>query len=97
MLPITDAAVALGRMLTELTRSGKKVLVALDGVYPTRHVRIFAQQLQMFMRRQYSVFALMAGSYEDISDLQNEKSLTSLYRAIKFAMGPLDLAVVAQR
>jgi hypothetical protein len=39
----------------------------------------------------------MAGLYENISALQNEKTLTFLYRAPKFAMEPLNLALIAQR
>ena len=95
--PITDTVVALDRMLATTTHSGKKVLIAMDEVSSTPEVRVFVQQFQIFMRRKYSIYTLMAGLYENISGLQNEKTLTFLYRAPKFAMEPLNLTLIAQR
>lgn len=93
--PITDTVVALDRMLDKLTYKGKKVLVTIDEAVASPNMRTFASQFQIFMRRNYNVFLLMTGLYENINNLQNEKTLTFLYRAPKVALGPLNLTLIA--
>ena len=95
--PITDVAVALDRMLAQLTNKGKKVLVTVDEAAPNAHVREFASQFQIYLRRNHAVFLLMTGLYENVYDLQNESTLTFLYRAPKFEMGPLNAVLVAKQ
>ena len=95
--PITDIVVALDRMLDQLTRRGKKVLVTLDEAVSNQHVREFASQFQIYMRRNYNLFLLMTGLYENIYELQNEKTLTFLYRAPKFEMEPLNFRLVTKQ
>lgn len=48
------------------------------------------------MRQEYPIFILMAGLYENIYELQNNKSLTFLYRAPKIILEPLNLTAVRQ-
>lgn len=81
--PITDIFVALGKMLDALTKKNKKILVTIDDVISNENVQVFVLQFQIFMRRKYNIFLLMAGSHENIQRLQDEKSLTFLYRAPK--------------
>ncbi|MBQ9042284.1 MAG: ATP-binding protein [Eggerthellaceae bacterium] len=95
--PITDVVVALDRMLGRLTDKGKKVLVAVDEAVPNAHVREFASQFQIYIRKGYDVFLLMTGLYQNVYDLQNQETLTFLYRAPKFEMGPLNRALVARQ
>ncbi len=95
--PITDIVVALDRMLDQLTRKGKKIMVALDEAVSNQYVREFASQFQIYMRKNYNVFMLMTGLYENIYELQNEKTLTFLYRAPKFAMEPLNYKLVTKQ
>lgn len=95
--PITDVVVALDRMLEQLVRKGKKVLVTIDEVVTNAHVREFASQFQIFMRKGHGVFLLMTGLYENVHNLQNEDTLTFLYRAPKFEMGPLNPRLVAKQ
>lgn len=95
--PITDIVVAIRRMLGKLTKSGKKVLITIDEVSSTQHMREFASQFQIFMREGLSVFLLMTGLYENIYELQNEKTLTFLYRAPKIALKPLSIPLISQK
>lgn len=95
--PITDVVVALDRMLGQLSRRGKKVLVTVDEAVSNAHVREFASQFQIFMRKNHNVFLLMTGLYENVHDLQNEATLTFLYRAPKFGMRPLNSRLVAKQ
>ena len=95
--PITDIVIALDRMLDQLTRKGKKVLVTLDEAVSNQYVREFASQFQIYIRRNYNLFMLMTGLFENIYELQNEKTLTFLYRAPKFEMEPLNSRLVAMQ
>ena len=95
--PITDIVVALRRMLGKLTQSGKRVLITIDEASSTKSMREFASQFQIFMREGLSVFLLMTGLYENIYELQNEKTLTFLYRAPKIALKPLSIPLIAQK
>lgn len=94
--PITDVVIALDRMLNNLTKKGKKVLITVDEVTSNVYVKQFVSQYQMFVRENYNVYLLMTGLYENIYELQNEKSLTFLYRAPKVELKPLNLKMVAR-
>ena len=94
--PITDEVIALRRMLEKLTRNGKKVLVAIDEVVPAKNIREFIGQFQIFMRENYNIFMLMTGLYENIYELQNEATLTFLYRAPKVELPPLSTGLIAK-
>ncbi|MBQ0072452.1 MAG: ATP-binding protein [Spirochaetales bacterium] len=94
--PHLDVATVLDAILAELTRKGKKVLICIDEVVKNRQVIEFSSQFQIFMRKKYNVFLLMTGLYQNIYQLQNEKSLTFLYRAPKIEMEPLSLRRIAR-
>lgn len=93
--PITDIIVALDRMLDRLTKKGKKILVTVDEVVSSRFIREFVSQFQIFVRKNYNVFLLMTGLYDNLYELQNEETLTFLYRAPKITMSPLNKKNVA--
>ena len=95
--PITDIVVALRQMLEQLTKKGKRILVTIDEVSSTKAVRELASQFQIFMRENLSVFLLMTGLYKNISDLQNNKNLTFLYRAPKIHLSPLPTLPMAEQ
>ena len=95
--PITDVVAALDRMLEQLTRKGKKVLVAVDEAAPNAHVREFTSQFQISIRNGHAVFLLMTGLCENVYELQNKSTLTFLYRAPKVAMEPLNAKLVARQ
>ncbi len=95
--PITDHVVALRRMLEKLTKSGKKVLITIDEVSSTPQLREFASHFQIFMREGLSLFLLMTGLYENVYELQNEKTLTFLYRAPKIELRPLSIPLIMEK
>ena len=59
-------------------------------------MKVFVSAFQIFMRQDYPIFLLMTGLYENIYELQNDKSLTFLYRAPKIILEPLSLTAVCQ-
>lgn len=95
--PISDVVVALEKMLAELTRKGKKILITIDEVSNSRFLREFISQYQIFVRKNFNVFLLMTGLYENIYELQNEKTLTFLYRAPKLELKPLNIVLIAEK
>ncbi|MBR1477292.1 MAG: ATP-binding protein [Lachnospiraceae bacterium] len=95
--PVTDVEVALDRMFEEISRVKRKVLITVDEVINNPNVRIFAASFQIFIRKDYPVYLLMTGLYENIYNLQNEKSLTFLYRAPKIFLEPLNYTAMASQ
>lgn len=93
-VPITDMETALSKMLTALKKKGKYVLIEIDEVTNTENMRIFASAFQIFVRQDMPVFLLMTGLYENIYALQNEKSLTFLYRAPKIELIALNIGAI---
>lgn len=95
--PVTDMVVALRRMLQKLTNLGKRVLVTIDEAVSSETVREFASQFQIFIREELNVFLLMTGLYDNVYELQNEKTLTFLYRAPKIVLKPLNISLIARK
>lgn len=91
---IFDIEIALSRMLEIVKNQNKKILVMVDEVVKNKAIRIFVSSFQMFIRNDYPIFLLMTGLYENIYNLQNDKSLTFLYRAPKTELEPLNYTAV---
>lgn len=93
--PISNVISLLERMLEFLTKKKKKILICIDDISNNQNVRVFVQQYQIFIRKNFPLFLLMTGLYENVRSLQNEKSLTFLYRAPQINVGPLSLINIA--
>lgn len=50
---------------------------------------------QILVRNDLPVFLLMTGLYDNIKNLQDEKTLTFLYRAPRINLEPLNLNLIA--
>ncbi len=95
-VPITDIETALEKMLESLKKHSKKILITIDEGVNTPDMRAFASAFQIFVRQDLPVFLLMTGLYENINNLQNEKSLTFLYRAPKVELEPLNIGAISR-
>lgn len=93
--PIANIESAIERMLKVLKKNDKHLLIALDEVVSNREIRRFANAFQIFMRQDYNIYMLMTGLYENIYNLQNEDTLTFLYRAPKIMIEPLNISAIA--
>ncbi len=93
--PVTDIETALTKMLESLKKHGKKILITIDEVTSSPEMRVFASAFQIFIRQELPLFLLMTGLYENINELQNERSLTFLYRAPKLELKPLNIGTIA--
>lgn len=94
---IKDVTVLLNTILENITKENKRILVTIDEVTANKNIKEFVSQFQIFIRKNYNVFLLMTGLYENIYDLQNEKSLTFLYRAPKIELKPLSIPLIMQK
>lgn len=92
--PVTDIENAIERMLDQIKESGKRLLITVDEVVKSEYIKIFASSFQIFLRQDYPIYLLMTGLYENLYELQNDKSLTFLYRAPKIILEPLNYTAV---
>ena len=94
--PVTDIEVAIERMLDNLKKHNKRVLVAIDEAASTEEMRVFASAFQILIRKDYPLYLIMTGLYENIDELQNNKILTFLHRAPKIRLTPLNIGSIAE-
>lgn len=88
--PITDTETAIIKILEKMKKNGKRLLVTIDEMTNSEYMKVFAGSFQIFVRQDLPVFLLGTGLYENIEELQNERSLTFLYRAPKIQLKPLN-------
>ncbi len=94
---ITDLNVGIRRMLQSVKAQHKKVLVTIDEAVCNKTMKEFASVFQIYMRQELPVFLTLSGLYEKIYELQNEETLTFLYRAPKVELQPLNIGMIANR
>ena len=93
---ITDGKVAITKLLELVKKQNRRVLVTIDEVINNASVKTFVSVFQILIRQQLPIYLLMTGLYENIHALQNEKTLTFLYRAPRIEMKPINLITVAK-
>lgn len=92
--PVTDIENVIECMLEQIKKAGKRLLITIDEVIKSEYVKVFASAFQILLRQDYPVYLLMTGLYENLYELQNDKSLTFLYRAPKVILEPLNYTAV---
>ena len=88
---ISNVKSLLQKMLNHLKKHNKKLLIAIDEVVNSKEMKTFAHDFQSFIGDGFDIYLLMTGLYENINSLQNNKTLTFLYRAPKIYLEPLNL------
>lgn len=92
---IEDSTVFIDKALSRLKENDKKILITIDEVTVNKNIKEFISQVQIYIRDDYHVFLLMTGLFENVFDLQNEKTMTFLYRAPKIELQPLSVSLIA--
>lgn len=92
--PVSDIENVIECMLEQIKESGKRLLITIDEVVKSEQIKIFASSFQIFLCQDYPIYLLMTGLYENLYELQNDKSLTFLYRAPKVLLEPLNYTAV---
>ena len=95
VVPASDIEEAIKDMLKIIKKQNKKVLICIDEVSKNEYVRQFSSAFQILLRADLPIFLIMTGLYENIYDLQNDNSLTFLYRAPKIILEPLSISAIA--
>ena len=95
--PITDLETAILQMLENIRKKKKRLLITIDEATNTKQMRVFTAFFQIMLRQNLPVFLLMTGLYENIYELQSEKSLTFLYRAPKIQLQNLEMNAIKLR
>ena len=94
--PTMNDEVVLEKMLQILKKQNKRLMVAIDEVVNNQHIKKFAHEFQILIRKNYDIYLLMSGLYENIYNLQNEDSLTFLYRAPRIVLEPLNMMMISR-
>lgn len=89
--PVSNVITLLEKMFEIISKKRKRVLICIDDVSNNSNVKAFVQQFQIFLRKDYPLYLLMTGLFENVRNLQNEKTLTFLYRALQVNVGALSL------
>ena len=92
--PSEDIETSINKMMEYLSKNGKNVLITLDDAVSNSNIKAFSHTFQSLIRKDYPIFLLMTGLYENITTIQNSKSLTFLSRAPKLVMTPLNLPAI---
>ena len=89
--PVSSVTTLIKMMLEVIKKDNKRVLITIDEVDNSPEMKTFVEVYQNLLREQYPVFLLMTGLYENIYQLQDNKSLTFLYRAPKIFLNGIDI------
>ena len=94
--PVASIDVALKKILTEVKKKKKRVLIAIDEVRKTDALIDFIQAFQILIREDLPVYLVAAGLYEDIESVENTGGLTFFLRAATYEMTPLNLRMIRE-
>ncbi|MGN0337425.1 MAG: hypothetical protein ACI4EE_08030 [Lachnospiraceae bacterium] len=94
--PVASLDYALKRILSEIKKKGKRILVTIDEARKTEAMIDFIQEFQLLIREEYPIYLLAAGLYEDIEQIENADGLTFFLRATSFEMTPLNLGMIRE-
>jgi hypothetical protein len=91
-----DAVGKIEALLEYASKKNKKVLITIDEVINNKSMAVFASQFQIFLRKDYPVYLIMTGLYENIYAIQNNPSLTFLLRSPKIIINPLSMLQISE-
>ena len=94
--PVEDVETSINKMMECLKKNNKKVLITIDDATNNNFIKSFSHTFQSLIRKDYEIFLLMTGLYENINTIQDNKALTFLSRAPKLITEPLDLPAIKE-
>ncbi len=95
--PISDIQIAISKMVEIAAQKGKKILITIDDITKSDNIIAFASAYQDLISRNYPVFLIMTGLYENVYLLQNDKRCSFLMRAEKLMLKPLNITGMANQ
>lgn len=94
--PAASIDVALDKLMAEIKRRKKRVLVLIDEARKTDALIDFIQEFQILIRKDYPLYLIVAGLYEDIESIEDADGLSFIYRAPKYEMTPLNIGIIKE-
>ena len=94
--PITNQDVALEMIMDEIQKKGRRVLLLIDEVRKTSAMIDFIQEFQILIRKEYPIYLIIAGLYDDVDDIENTDGLTFFLRAERYEMKPLNTTIIRE-
>lgn len=89
-------SIVLEKLLKLAEKKGKRIAIAIDEAINNRYIKEFAHAFQIYLRNNLPVYLIMTGLYQNIYEIQNEKTLTFLYRTPRIEMQPLKLYKISE-
>lgn len=93
---VGPASILLENLLELAEKKGKRVVVAIDEAINNQYIKTFAHEFQICIRNDLPIYLIMTGLYENIYEIQNEKTLTFLYRTPRIEMEPLKIYKITE-
>lgn len=93
--PVSTTITLIKKMLDILKKKDIKVLITIDEIDNSKEMKLFVEEYQSLLRQNYPIRLLMTGLYENVSKLQDNKSITFFYRAPKLIIKPLSIAAIS--
>ena len=87
--PISDIQIAINKMVEIAAKKGKKILIIIDDVTKSNNIIAFASAYQDLISRNFPVFMIMTGLFENVYSLQTDKRCSFLLRSEKLMLKPL--------
>ena len=94
--PASSIDSVLARILAEIGKKKKRILVVVDEARKTDALVDFIQEFQILIRKDLPIFLLAAGLYDDIESIENTDGLTFFLRAKKYDMTPLNIGIIKE-
>lgn len=93
--PATTTISLIKKMLDIIIKKDKKVLITIYEIDNSKEMKLFVEEYQSLLRQNYPIRLLMTGLYENVSKLQDNKSITFFYRAPKLEIKNLSIAAIS--
>ncbi len=88
--PISDLQIAIEKMVRLVSEKGKRILLTIDDITKSDNLIAFANAFQDLISKNYPVFLIMTGLYENVYSLQTDKRCSFLLRAERITLEPLN-------
>ena len=93
--PITNVVTLIETLMNRINKKNKKVLVCIDEAVNNSYMKAFVQTFQLLIREKMPLYLIMTGLYQNIYDLQNNPSITFLYRSPRVTLEPLNIRAIS--
>ena len=94
--PITSVETLLEKMMKIIQSKQKKVLITIDEISNSQNVKIFSHTFKNMVNDRLPIYLLATGLNENVYNLQNNETLTFIYRAKKIEIKSLNLMAIAK-